>query len=370
MHDAPSDLSTASGDNAHCNDGSEDVMTSLQTDEGASVPPLMDLHRLRTDEESYFSQSVIPSMMTCMQTDEEAGLPQSSIPPLMDLHRLQTDEDAYFSQYVVGSTCDTGLHLPMTTAPAMTSAPTMTSSSSPLEDAPMVLGLSALLESSYGNMMANAADANPSSPSQAYLPSGYVTCGSINEPFPSASSVAPTLWPTVPSSVHECTDAGQPQLIKPCPIQGNTAQKPADKSLEKQSKRISETCSKGGPVPTEGPTTLMIRGIPCSITQEELMELMDQAGLKGKYDFFYLPTDRTKSTGKKSVNLGYAFVNFTDHQSAEHCTTTFRDVPLAPGRSQKKCAISPADVQGIPSLKDHFKRAAVMSRGAHGPIFL
>merc|ERR1719161_3268246 len=36
-------------------------------------------------------------------------------------------------------------------------------------------------------------------------------------------------------------------------------------------------------------TTIMLRGIPCSFSQERLMKILDNAGLKGKYDFFYLP---------------------------------------------------------------------------------
>jgi hypothetical protein len=116
--------------------------------------------------------------------------------------------------------------------------------------------------------------------------------------------------------------------------------------------------------PVEEVTTLMIRGIPCSFSQDTLMKLIDNAGLKGKYDFFYLPR-----AGNNGSNLGYAFINFTTPECAEHCTCTFNGVPLDPSRSMKICTISPADIQGLANLRKHFRRTAV-SRGSRGPVFL
>merc|ERR1719156_224409 len=111
-------------------------------------------------------------------------------------------------------------------------------------------------------------------------------------------------------------------------------------------------------------TTLMIRGIPCSFSQDTLMKLIDNVGLKSKYDFFYLPR-----AGKNGSNLGYAFINFTDEECAEHCTATFNGVPLDPSRSMKICTISPGDIQGLGNLRKHFRRTAV-SHGSRGPVFL
>jgi len=116
--------------------------------------------------------------------------------------------------------------------------------------------------------------------------------------------------------------------------------------------------------PVEEITTLMIRGIPCSFSQDTLMKLIDNAGLKGKYDFFYLPR-----AGNNGSNLGYAFVNFVDNACAEHYMTTFNGVPLDPSRSLKVCTIAPGDIQGLANLRKHFRRTAV-SRGSRGPVFL
>jgi len=116
--------------------------------------------------------------------------------------------------------------------------------------------------------------------------------------------------------------------------------------------------------PVDEITTVMFRGIPCSFSQDALMKTIDHAGLKGKYDFFYLPR-----VGNHGSNLGYAFINFTDQAGAEQCMATFNGVPLDPSRSTKTCTISQADIQGLENLRKHFRRTAV-SRGARGPVFL
>jgi hypothetical protein len=151
----------------------------------------------------------------------------------------------------------------------------------------------------------------------------------------------------------------QPRVVKPRDAKGEalTQVKPAKKQdLKKLSKAVAMS--------TQEITTIMMRGIPCSFSQEALMSLIDEAGLKNKYNFFYLPRD-----GNRGSNLGYAFINFVDEQSADFCTATFKGVPLAPTRSMKTCTISPADVQGLTGLRKHFCRTAV-SRGSRGPVFL
>jgi len=117
-------------------------------------------------------------------------------------------------------------------------------------------------------------------------------------------------------------------------------------------------------VPADEVTTLMFRGIPCSFSQDALLSVIDDAGFKDKYNFFYLPRD-----GKKNANLGYAFINFVDQQSAELCSVAFEGVLLSPDRSKKMLTISAACIQGLASLRKHFHNTAV-TRASHGPMFL
>merc|ERR1719316_342638 len=111
-------------------------------------------------------------------------------------------------------------------------------------------------------------------------------------------------------------------------------------------------------------TTLMIRGIPCSLSQERLMLFLDQSGLRGKYDFFYMPR-----AGRSRSNLGYAFVNFTDSASSALACSMAQGVALDPGRSKKVCTVTAAHIQGLEELKRHFRKTAV-SRGTRGPVYL
>merc|ERR1719160_626941 len=159
--------------------------------------------------------------------------------------------------------------------------------------------------------------------------------------------------------VGESPNLMQPQVVKPRNSKGEAASQVHKAAKKQDLKKLNKSAAN-----KDVATTLMIRGIPCSFSQEALLLLIDNAGLKNKYNFFYLPRD-----GNRSSNLGYAFINFVDQASADLCTNTFKGVPLAPVRSMKTCMISPADIQGLPALWKHFRRTAV-SRGSHGPMFL
>lgn len=119
-------------------------------------------------------------------------------------------------------------------------------------------------------------------------------------------------------------------------------------------------------------TTIMIRGIPCSLTTNCLMEILDRAGLAGVYDFFYLPPSKipdSNDTSKPKGNLGYAFVNFVHPTYVTVCKEGLHGVKLDPVRSNKVCTISAADIQGIRNLRKHFRKTLVSKTG-YGPIFL
>lgn len=140
-------------------------------------------------------------------------------------------------------------------------------------------------------------------------------------------------------------------------------QPPKVNAVNTCNKKQGKRHQKNAPVTAEGATTLMMRGIPCGLTTENLIEIIDNAGFKGRYNFFYLPSD-----AKKKANLGYCFINFIDAQSADQCTAAFKGVRLAPLRSAKSCSVAPASIQGLARLSEHFKYTTV-SRGATGPLF-
>eukprot|EP00438_Fugacium_kawagutii_P009272 Skav235222 [mRNA] locus=scaffold3995:145551:167986:+ [translate_table: standard] len=61
-------------------------------------------------------------------------------------------------------------------------------------------------------------------------------------------------------------------------------------------------------------TTLMLRNVPNAYDRETLMEELDHVGFSGCFNFLYLPIDSATKN-----NVGYAFVNFNDEQTADDC---------------------------------------------------
>lgn len=174
--------------------------------------------------------------------------------------------------------------------------------------------------------------------------------------YPPVLQMIPIMMPSMVSAYETEQETPPPTPNNPVPCQSPTNRLAAKK---KDLKKFNPE-----QVPEDQVTTLMFRGIPCSFSQESLMKVIDSAELKGKYNFFYLPR-----AGNNGSNLGYAFINFVDNESAEKCTAHFNGVPLDPARSMKTCTISPGDIQGLANLRKHFRRTAV-SRGCRGPVFL
>lgn len=104
------------------------------------------------------------------------------------------------------------------------------------------------------------------------------------------------------------------------------------------------------------PTTLMIRNIPNCYTQRELISELESSGFRGSFDFLYLPVDK----GTLS-NVGYAFVNFVDHDSAMRCMRVFHHYRFKRHKtsSGKVATVSVAHLQGLEENLKHYERAAV-----------
>merc|ERR1711972_153548 len=61
----------------------------------------------------------------------------------------------------------------------------------------------------------------------------------------------------------------------------------------------------------EANTTIVLRKLPADFTRSMLTTLLDAHGFSKVYNFVYMPTNF-----KKSVPLGYAIVNFENHEIA------------------------------------------------------
>merc|ERR1712130_1037441 len=85
-------------------------------------------------------------------------------------------------------------------------------------------------------------------------------------------------------------------------------------------------------------TTLMVRNIPVSYTQDMLMQEWPN---DDSYDLLYLPYNN-----KLQRNLTYAFVNFTTEEAARRFKARWQKQRLACFSPRKPLNVSFADVQG------------------------
>ena len=91
---------------------------------------------------------------------------------------------------------------------------------------------------------------------------------------------------------------------------------------------------------TANVTTLMIRNVPTSLSQRQLLSIFTGEMANGSVDFFYLPTDISSKR-----NLGYAFVNFSSATFAEQFKNVFLGRVLS--RGTPGLSITSATVQGL-----------------------
>lgn len=87
--------------------------------------------------------------------------------------------------------------------------------------------------------------------------------------------------------------------------------------------------------------TVILMGIACRLTREDVKHLLDEAGLRGKFSFIYAP----RIVARKS-NLGYAFVRFRAMEYAQECHRICHGRPFGPAAPNKLCDVGLAKNQG------------------------
>ncbi|XP_010511735.1 PREDICTED: LOW QUALITY PROTEIN: protein terminal ear1 homolog [Camelina sativa] len=113
-------------------------------------------------------------------------------------------------------------------------------------------------------------------------------------------------------------------------------------------------------------TTVMIKNIPNKYTQKLFLKMLDthcnecnqkviKEGNKtpmSSYDFVYLPIDFSNK-----CNVGYGFVNMTSPEAVLRLYKTFHNQHWGVFNTRKICEVTYARIQGLESLKEHFKNA-------------
>eukprot|EP00929_Paragymnodinium_shiwhaense_P100452 TRINITY_DN6278_c0_g1_i1.p1 TRINITY_DN6278_c0_g1~~TRINITY_DN6278_c0_g1_i1.p1 ORF type:complete len:427 (+),score=121.04 TRINITY_DN6278_c0_g1_i1:185-1465(+) len=104
------------------------------------------------------------------------------------------------------------------------------------------------------------------------------------------------------------------------------------------------------------PTTVMMRNIPNNYSRDLLLSLVDELGFEGTYDMVYLPVDF-----KTEVGLGYAFLNFAEHEAAAKFRDRFKGFRDWKVLSEKVCEVSWSDaLQGLHHHIQRYRNSPVM----------
>jgi hypothetical protein len=85
-----------------------------------------------------------------------------------------------------------------------------------------------------------------------------------------------------------------------------------------------------------------------------LVQVLNDSGFEGSFDFFYLPIDF-----RNRCNVGYAFLNFVCHSVAAKFKKDFAGRRLSAFNSNKVCEVSWARVQGLESNVEHYRNSPV-----------
>mmetsp|Transcript_3096 Transcript_3096/g.4760 ORF Transcript_3096/g.4760 Transcript_3096/m.4760 type:complete len:465 (-) Transcript_3096:360-1754(-) len=117
--------------------------------------------------------------------------------------------------------------------------------------------------------------------------------------------------------------------------------------------RIPASCSE---VQDSECSTVMLRNLPNDYTRDMLIRLLENTGLKSKFDFVYLPVDFARASG-----LGYAFVNFVTHEDAQNAMEVLANFDDWEVPSVKVLQLSwSMPLQGLAANIERYRNNAIM----------
>jgi len=171
------------------------------------------------------------------------------------------------------------------------------------------------------------------------------TNGGFLEVPPSPASLPMPLWKHKnKNGPHSCVQALQRQR-------------------RKQTDFITSFENHQGPI-----TSLMIRHIPCRMSQNKLFQDVVDMGFAGTFDFLYLPSEKRTQSARGS-NLGYGFINFIAEEDAQRFTKMCGNLTLGKTSSKKIASVQPAHLQGLEANINHFVSRASKPH-MHAPLVL
>jgi hypothetical protein len=116
-------------------------------------------------------------------------------------------------------------------------------------------------------------------------------------------------------------------------------------------------------------TTVVLQNIPQNYTREMLLDLINQQGFYGSYDFIYVPMNF-----KKCASCGYAYLNLVSSAEAKRFRTHFDGFDawdLASGKAAEAEVVWSEAFQGQEAQIERYRNSPVMHGSvpdAHKPL--
>jgi len=103
-------------------------------------------------------------------------------------------------------------------------------------------------------------------------------------------------------------------------------------------------------------TTVMLRNVPYNCSRDSVVQMMDDAGLSGLYNFIYLPIDFRSKSG-----FGYAFINMVSNAAPEKLFIQLNGFSEWPTKSQKVAEVTWSEPsQGLHIHVERYRNSPVM----------
>lgn len=129
--------------------------------------------------------------------------------------------------------------------------------------------------------------------------------------------------------------------------------------------QVPQSCSsqaKTAPASMEGPgnpgkgrTTLVLQGLPFDYSRDQIVQMLEEHGFRGHFDFVYVPCNFATGT-----SFGYAFVNMTSEQKSVECWRCFDKFTDWKPPCDRMCEVSWASIHGLGANIKRYRNSTVM----------
>jgi len=151
------------------------------------------------------------------------------------------------------------------------------------------------------------------------------------------------------------TFGSDPEVYEPGKFSTTTTTTQQGQGLGGQTSQTSQRESLGA---KKERTTVMLRNLPNNYTREMFLQLLDDQGFKGRYDFAYLPCDFYRD-----ANLGYAFVNLVDSKAVDDLWKIFHGFSDWALPTSKVCEVRwSGPHQGFKAHVERYRNSPVMHK--------